>query len=216
MKMILALLILGAGVLAGSAHAQKFVAYVPTERDFRVLFPAPPVRSTTSDGSIAFKSRFEADDSSVEYAVYRLPSSVTTVIDAEHTLRQRLLARLGEDTSIQTIRDDTDSMTRDGHVFTYRRNTSIHRLVGGPGRYYELEVAMGSSRYHGARTARDFFSSFQGTGLSLPSLGITIGQTVEAWCKDRTDVFSRAFCEYSVCLQPGYEMYPHCTNLFRR
>jgi hypothetical protein len=210
------LLLLAASLLAAPAFAQNWVAYVPAERDFRVLFPSQPTRSTAGDGSVVYRARFESGDHMIDYAVYRLPATVQRVSDEGQELRLRLQARLGDDVAVRSVREEDAGPAWERHVFRHRNATSVHRLVGAPGRYYELEVSMPGRGFVAVQTARDFFNSFQASGLRLPSLALEIGQRIETWCQSRTDPFTRAFCEYSVCLQPGFEQNPRCTSLFRR
>lgn len=207
-----------AGMVAGSVHAQNWVVFVPAERDFRVLFPGPPVRSTEADGSIAFKAQVERNEYDVNYVVYRLPSGIRPIGDARSVIEQRLRARVDEERGLRYVNEQDDDPGWDRHVFRHGpRAISVHRLVEHRGRYYELQVAMprGSPQL-AIHTARDFFNSFQITGVTLPAFGVAAGQRLEAWCQNRTDGFSSAFCRYSVCLQSGYEKYPHCTALLGR
>jgi hypothetical protein len=217
MKLLAALLLLGAGLFAGAGYAQNWVVFAPPEGDFRVIFPAPPGQTTGADGSVVFKATFENEENSVDYLVHRLPPGVPRIDDARAELQRRLQARVGEDIGVRYVHEEDSSPDWERYVFRYRRAVSIHRLVGTPGRYYELQVLMPRGRVGVAmHSARDFFNSFQATGLSLPGLGVAVAQRLEAWCQTRTDPFTRAFCEYSVCLQPGSEKYPHCASLLRR
>ncbi len=215
MRALSLLFLLIAATFADSSYAQNWTAYDPDERDFRVLFPAPPERSTGADGSIAFKSAYHNAEDTVAYNVYRLPRAVQRVDDARNEIRRRLEARIGDDVTSVPEQDDGPGWER--HVFRFLGSVSVHRLVGHAGRYYELEVVMPRGSAGTAMgTARDFFNSFQVTGAPLSSIGIAVGQRIEAWCQGRTDPFTRALCVYSVCIQPGYEKYPQCTALFRR
>jgi hypothetical protein len=210
----LALVVFIAGLAAEYGHAQNWVAFVPPERDFRVLFPAPPVRSTAADGSIVFKSTFENDDNSVDYVVHRLPPSARQISDAQNEIRRRVETRARDDDQVQLIQDSDYGPDWGRHIFRHRRTISIHRLAGNPGRYYELEVILPRGRAEAAiHTARDFIDSFQITGVSIPASGIPLEQRLASWCKNRSDSFSRTFCEYSVCIQPDYEKHPHCKAL---
>jgi hypothetical protein len=203
-------------LLSGTAQAQNWIVFVPAERDFRVLLPAVPSRSTAGDGSTVFTARMERNEYDVRYSVYRLPPGAHLVGDPRADLQQRLRARArDEEKGIRyVVRDDDPDTAWDRHVFRHgARGISVHRLVGHGGRYYELEVSMprGSPEL-ALHTARDFFNSFQARGFALPSL-TTMVQRIDAWCQSRTDPFSRAFCQYSVCLQPGYEKHAHCSAL---
>ena len=199
-----------AALLAGTAQAQNWVAFVPPEGDFRVLFPGSPTRNTEVDGSVAFKSMFDE----VEYIVYRMPPGAPQIPDAQGELQRRIALRVGDDVHVRSVQDDNDDGEWQRYVFEVRRDISVHRLVQHGGRYYELQVRAGRDKRMLARhTARDFFNSFQLHGISLAAIGGTLVQRVEAWCQNRTNAFARAFCEYSVCLQPGYEKYPRCAAL---
>ncbi|HEX6003852.1 MAG TPA: hypothetical protein VFZ14_07645 [Burkholderiales bacterium] len=215
MKTILLALLWAAGWMAWSTgHAQNWVAFTPPERDFRALFPELPSQSTAPDGSTVFAAAVSRNEFDVRYAVYRLPSGARLVGDPRSDLQQRLQARArDEERGVRYVQDDGAEPGWERYVFRQGKVVSVHRLVGRVGRYYELEVSLprGSPEL-AVRTARDFFNSFQATGIALPSIA-TITQQLDTWCKDRKDAFSQAFCRYSVCLQPGYEKYPHCAAL---
>ena len=199
---------------AAFAEAQSWIAFTPAERDFRVLFPEPPSQSTAADGSTVFMATVARNEFDVKYAVYRLAPGIRLSGDPRADLQQRLEARgRNEERGISYVQDDGGEPGWERYVFREGRAISVHRLVGRVGRYYELEVSMprGSPEL-AIHTARDFFNSFQATGVGLPSLATAV-QQIDAWCKDRKDSFSQGFCRYSVCLQPGYEKYPHCTAL---
>ena len=201
-------------VATGSAHAQNWTAFSPPERDFRVLFPEPPSRSTARDGSTVFTAQVARTEYDVKYAVYRLPPGARLIGNARTDIQQRLQARArDEERGVSYVREDGGESGWERYVFRQGRAISVHRLVGQAGRYYELEVSMprGSSEL-AINTARDFFNSFQPVGIGLPPV-TSVVQQIETWCKGRTDAFSQAFCRYSVCLQPGYEKYPHCATL---
>ena len=210
MRLLAALLAALVGMLAGTSHAQNWILFIPAERDFRVLFPNPPTRSTDSDGSTVFRSRIEA----FEYAVYRLPPGTAPIANARAEIARRLSERLGDDAQVRHVRDDDEDGVWQREVFEVRPGISVHRLVEYGGRYYELQVLTPREHRGMARnTARDFFNSFQLSGVPPHAIGVTLVQRLEAWCQTRTNPFARAFCEYSVCLQPGSEKYPHCARL---
>lgn len=217
MRTLSALLTLVFGLVPGYGYAQTWVAFVPPERDFRVLFPAQPVRSTAADGSVVFRATFENDENSVDYVVHRLPPGARQISDPQGEIRRRLEARVHDDAGVQLIQDSDYGPDWGRHIFRHRRAISIHRIAGSPGRYYELEVILPRGRAEIAmHTARDFFESFQITGFSVPAAGIALEQRLADWCQKRTDPFTRAFCEYSVCLQPDYEKHPRCKALLWR
>ena len=207
-----AMLLFLAGTVTGAAQAQNWTAYIPAERDFRVLFPSPPTRSTEADGSTAFRALFEHEEGSLSYAVYRLPRVTRRAGNPQAEIARHIQARRPNE-DVEYLRDRDGTPDWDRHVFRHGRVLSVHRLVEHQGRFYELELTMprGVSR-KAMNTARDFFNSFQLTGIGLPTM-TTVAQQLETWCKDRGDAFSQAFCRYSVCLQPGYEKYPHCGAL---
>jgi hypothetical protein len=201
-------------VLSGAAPAQNWIVFIPAERDFRVLLPEVPSQSTAVDGSTVFTAQMERNDNYVRYSVYRLPPGAQLVGDARVDLQQRLQARVhDEERGVRYVNDEIADGNWERYIFRYGKAISVHRLVGHGGRYYELEVSMprGSPEL-AVHTARDFFNSFHARGLALPPLART-AQRIDAWCQSRTDPFSRAFCQYSVCLQPGQEKYPHCSAL---
>jgi hypothetical protein len=201
-------------LLAAPVHAQNWIVFVPAERDFRVLLPEPPSRLSLPDGSTRFTSRVERNDYDVSYSVYRLPPGTPLTGDVRGDIQGRIQARSrDEERAARYIADEDPDRSWERYIFRQGKSISVHRLVGHGGRYFELEVSMprGSADL-AVHTARDFFNSFQVTGMSLPVL-TTIVQRIDTWCKDRTDPFSQTFCRYSVCLQPGSEKYPHCATL---
>lgn len=200
-------------LLTGPAIAQNWVVFVPAERDFRALFPELPSRATLPDGSTVFTARMERNDYDILFAVYRLPHGRRLQGDARSQIQQRLQARVrDEERGVRYVADEDPDPSWERHVFRHGKAISVHRLVGHGGRYFELEVRLprGSPEL-AVHTARDFFNSFQVTGAGLTLT--TLVQRVDAWCQGRTDPFSRAFCQYSVCLQPGYEKHSHCSAL---
>lgn len=217
MRKFAGLLLFFAGTMAGSGYAQNWIVFVPAERDFRVLFPSPPDRFTAGDGSIAFKTSVEHDGYNANYVVYRLPANVRYIDDARAEIQKRIVERVGDDRGVRYANEDDGDSGWERHVFRYGPIVSIHRLVGHRGRYYELEVSGPRGVAPLAmNTARDFFNSFHMSGVTLPGLGIAVGQRLEAWCQNRTDPFSHAFCRYSVCLREDHGQYPHCAALYRR
>lgn len=217
-KVLLAWVVLITGLASPPGHAQQWVAYVPPERDFRVLFPAPPVVSTAADGSVVFKSTFENDDNSVEYVVHRLPPGVRQIGNPQSEIQRRLESRVHDDNQVRLIQNSDYGPDWGRHIFLHSRTTSVHRLAGRPGRYYELEVRLPRGRPDVAmHTARDFIDSFQISGIAIPGNRsgtlVSLEQRLSGWCKGRSDAFSRSFCEYSVCLQPEYENQPRCKAL---
>jgi hypothetical protein len=191
MKVLFMLMLFAAGL--PTAQAQNWIVFIPAERDFRVLLPEPPTRATAPDGSTVFRAHIERNDYDIAFSVYRLPAGVRPLGDARAEIQQRLQARTrNEERGVRYVPDEDPDKAWERHVFRQGKAISVHRLVG-----------------HGGR---DFFNSFQVTGAGLPSLG-TLVQRIDTWCQSRTDAFSRAFCQYSVCLQPGYEKHAHCSAL---
>jgi hypothetical protein len=215
MKISISLVFFAAAVLTQPVLAQKWVVYSPPEGDFRVLFPASPVQSPESDGSVAFRAQQEIEADRIVYAVYRLPASVQRTGNEELDIQKVLLARLGEPPG--RVRAEEVPADFQGHLFEYRRSLSVSRIAGAAGRYYHLEVLMPRKRAHqGMQTARDFFASFQTGGAGVPGITTGFTQQIDTWCQNRTDVFTRTFCEYSVCLQAGFAQNPKCTALLQR
>jgi hypothetical protein len=210
-RFILPILLL---VLSGAAQAQSWIVFVPAERDFRVLLPEPPSRNYLADGSHVFTSRVDREEYDITFSVYRLPARISEPVNARAVIEKRVRARRDEERrAVVYVRDEEDDGPWERYLFRQGGLISVHRLAGHAGRYYELEVLVPrGSPAMAVRTARDFFNSFQVTGAGLPPAG-TIVQRIETWCQGRKDSFSHAFCQYSVCLQPGYEKYPHCSVL---
>jgi hypothetical protein len=216
MKKFLALLLLLAGTLPGGVLGQNWTVFVPPERDFRALFPELPVRSTERDGSVAFKATVRDNDDDVYYTVYRLLPGFRPSSDARFEIQKRLQARVSDDEQgVQYDAEQNEDPGWDRYVFRHGASVSVNRLVENRGNYYELEVATRRPLTGLAiRTARDFFNSFQVTGFAVPTIA-AVGGRLDAWCENRTDAFSLAFCKYSVCLQSEHERDPHCTALLR-
>jgi hypothetical protein len=216
MKISASLVLCAAALLAQPAFAQKWVVYSPPERDFRVLFPSEPVQSAESDGAVAFRAQQEIEEDRIVYVVFRLPASVQRTGDEALDIQKLLLGRLGGDPP-RRMRDEEAPADFQGHLFEYRRSLSVNRIVGAAGRYYHLEVLMPRKRApQGMQTARDFFASFQAGGVGVPGIMAGFTQQIDAWCQNRKDVFTRTFCEYSVCLQPGFAQNPKCAGLLKR
>jgi hypothetical protein len=206
-----------AALLGAPAAAQNWVVYTPQERDFRVLFPSQPARLPGNDGTVAFRAQAESGDRTLQYTVYRLPTSLRRVGDEAQDIEKLLQARLGDSVPVRRVREEEPANDWQRYVFEYSRSISVNRLVGSGGRYYQLEVLIpGRTGSAGIQTARDFFASFQASGISIPGLVSGLSQGFDSWCQGRTDPFTRAFCEYSVCLQAAFEQDPRCAALFKR
>jgi hypothetical protein len=217
MKISASLVLFAAALLTQPAFAQKWVVYSPPERDFRVLFPSDPVQAKAGDGAISFRALYDdAGAGNIEYVVHRLPAGVQLTGQEEQDIQRLLEARLGD---VRVGRPPQQELDADWprHVFEYRRSLSVNRVVTAGGRNYHLEVVMPRNRVQqGMQTARDFLTSFQAGGVSVPGALTGFTQKIETWCQGRTDVFTRTFCEYSTCLQPGFQQNPKCAGLLRR
>lgn len=194
------------------AYAQNWTVYVPPERDFRVLFPEPPQRSDEGSGVVAFRAR--ADE--IEYTVFRHRGSWGPSEDPAGLVEARLRRALPEDTGVRRMREH-EELTPGQYVFSIRKRFSIHRMVRSPFGFYELSVrAVEGRRRVAEQTAQDFFDTFQASGSGIFAAISSIGAAVDQFCKDRTDVFSRTFCELRKCFYSGYEKQPICTTIFGR
>lgn len=192
--------------------AQQWTVYSPPERDFRAVFPAPPSRVDAANGATAFTASAEG----IEFTVYRRDPRREPLENVVGGMQRRLQA----DSEEQQVRragaddfDDKDALQAE-HVFRTGNRWSVHRIVVSQGRYYELMMRTSRENFGDARhVARDFFGSFQaGAGALFPG-GAIAGIAPDAACKGRSNVFSRTFCEYRTCFQPGYEKHPYCTKL---
>ncbi|MBI3045324.1 MAG: hypothetical protein HYY78_21120 [Betaproteobacteria bacterium] len=195
------------------AAAQKWTVYTPAERDFQVLFPQPPTRAAEAEGAVAFKARAE----DIEYVVYRRDPRQDPAGDGARAIERRLLREHGDDRAVRRMGEDDGYPETEEHVFRITNTMSIHRLFVARDRYYELVVRSYLENFPEARnTARDFFGSFRAAGIGLAPATATPGVAPDVLCKDRSNAFSRTFCEYRTCLQPGYFSHPYCKQLFGR
>jgi hypothetical protein len=171
MKISASLVLFAAALLGHPALAQNFVVYSPPERDFRVLFPSNPVQAPERDGAVAFRAQQDAGEGAIEYVVRRLPATVQRTGSEEHDIQKLLVARLEGDGRVGRMRDEDLAAEWPRHVFEYRRSISVNRLVTAGSRSYHLEVLMPRNLMHrGMQTARDFFASFQASGVTVPGL----------------------------------------------
>lgn len=199
--------------IATGAAAQEWTVYAPAERDFQVLFPQPPSRATEAAGAVAFKARAE----DIEYAVYRRDPRQEPIDDGARAIEQRLRREQDNERPVRRLGEDDGYFAADEPVFRIANMMSVHRLFVAPDRYYELVVRASREKFPEARnTARDFFGSFQAAGIGSVPLAGAPGVAPQELCKDRSNAFSRAFCEYRTCLQPGYFNHDYCKRLFGR
>jgi hypothetical protein len=201
------MLILVAGLttlFSGLASAQSWTLYVPPERDFRVLLPAPPTRLDASSGSVEFR----ADGGQQQYSVFRHDPRR---LPAGASVRDDIIQRItNNDQSARSYGDG--ELAPNEFIFRVGGIWTMHRAIVEPGRYYELVVKAAVDERVSEPEARDFFNSFQTGNISVPSL---------AWknlpgpdsCQARSSSFSRRFCEYLTCLSPTYQDHPVCKGL---
>jgi len=203
---------LAAGCVATVAVAQEWTVYTPPERDFRVVFPQPPTRTTDADGATVFRAA--GDD--MEYFVYRRDPTRQPLGNTGADIRRRLAGDADDDPVVQRIGEEDDDPATALHVFRRGGKISVHRIVAAPGRYYELVVRAPRGQLGDARrAARDFYGTFQAQDAGVAA-GAAPGLAPDVLCKERTNVFSRVYCEYRACFQPGYENHPYCSTLIRR
>lgn len=193
---------------AGAALAQTFVVYAPPEGDFRALFPAPPVRTATPDGAVAYSAVAEE----TTFTVYRRDPRVQPIGNPATDIQQRLRGG-NEELRIQRRRDRDGDANPDVHEFVVRGQISIHRLFVAEGRYYEAVVRAPRDQIGRTRqVARDFFGSFR-IGSVIATPGALASVTPDVICKGRSNAFSRAYCEYSTCLRSQHRGQPYCQKL---
>jgi len=195
---------------ATGALGQGWVVYAPPERDFSVLFPAPPARTAEAEGAVAFSAVAE----NITFIVYRRDPRLQPIGNPVSDIQRRLRGD-NDDLRVQRIGNDEGDASRDEPVFLTRGMVTIHRVFVAEGRYYELVVRVHRDDFARTRPiARDFFGSFQiGSVVAAPGTSATVSPDV--LCKDRSNAFSRAFCEYSTCLQSQHRAQPYCQQLLR-
>jgi len=216
MKRWMVCLIVLMGLVNNGAIAQKWTAYTPPERDFRVVFPDPPVE-TQEGGSTLYKSGDE-----IEFRVYRHKGYLAPDADIPALLEQRLRSAFGDDRDVVPIRNDDEIPAVPGqYVFRIGGGTgfySMHRITRGTGYYYEVMVlSRAPDRFRAAQYAQDFFGTFRGgSGLLLPGIG-TLAGVVDQVCATRTDQLSRTFCELRACFGGNtHDPQSLCARLFGR
>ena len=193
----------------GGALAQTWVVYTPPEADFRVLFPATPVRTATADGAVAYSAAAE----NITFTVFRRDPRVQPIGNPASDIQRRLRGD-NDDMVIRRLGGKDGDARPDEYVFL-ARGVSIHRLFIAEGRYYEAVVRAPRDEIGRTRAiARDFFGSFQ-LGSAPIVAGAPAAVTPDVICKARSNAFSRSFCEYSTCLKSQHRAQPFCQNLLR-
>ena len=203
---------LGIGLMLGwatGALGQNWVVYASPEGDFRVLFPAPPVRTAEPQGAVAFKATF----SDKVFIVYRRDPAKEPLGNPARDIEERLRGG-NEEKRVQRLTKKDEDGPRE-YVFGSRGIASIHRVFPAEGRYYELVVEVPREELGRTRLpARDFFGSFQ-LGSSPVAAGALAAVSPDVLCKERSNAFSRGFCEYSTCLKSQHRGQPYCQKLLR-
>ena len=195
---------------ATGALGQGWVVYAPPEKDFSVLFPAPPARTAEAEGAVAFSTAAE----NITFIVYRRDPRRQPIGNAANDILQRLR---GVDNEKRVARrgNEDEEASADEHIFITRGVFSIHRLFVAEGRYYEVVVRSPKEDFPTARrVARDFFGSFRMTGVAAGA-DAAAGVAPDVLCKERSNAFSRTFCEYSTCLRSQYRAQPYCQKLLQ-
>ncbi len=193
------------------ATAQSWTLFTPPEQDFRVVFPRAPARTDEAGGAVAFTAKAEG----MEYVVYRRDPKRQPIGNAGNDIRQRLQRDADDERPVQRIGEEGDGPAGAEHAFRLGSRLSIHRVFVAPARYYELVVRAPRDELSDARRAgRDFYGTFQlldAGALAAPAAAP--GLAPDVMCQGRSNAFSRKFCEYRTCFQPGYEKHPYCAKL---
>ncbi len=205
-----------AGWLCAGVFAQNWTAYTPPERDFQVLFPETPTYLTKADGSVEYMAGEE-----INYIVYRHKTRLAPNADVAQVIRQRLVNVYGDDRPLAQIHsDDRMRFFPDQYVFRIGGSGgiyTIHKVFASGDRFYELVVrSRGGGRATASMTASDFFATFKPTGFASTLTASPLNLTLDQLCKDRTDSFSRAFCEFRACFDSTFEKLPACVRLLGR
>lgn len=200
------------GVIAAGfstfASAQQWFAYVPPERDFRVLMPSAPARSITREGSVEYK----AEANRLEYLVYRHdPRRLADV----QSVREDIIKRITRgDETIRGIGENEGDLAPTEFIFKAGGAYTMHRVFTEGGVYYEL-VVKSTDEDSGVnrQLARDYFSSFNvARGASFASfMAIPAPET----CATRSHSIARTICQYVSCMQPANAAHPVCVGLPR-
>ena len=203
---------MGIGLLfcfTAAASGQTWTLYVPPEGDFRVLFPAPPARTETADGAVAYSAAAE----NITFTVFRRDPRLQPIGNPASDIQRRLRGD-NDDMVIRRLGGKDGDARPDEYVFL-ARGVSIHRLFIVEGRYYEAVVRAPRDEIGRTRTiARDFFGSFQ-IGSAPVAAGALAAVTPDVLCQKRSNAFSRSFCEYSTCLKSQHRGQPYCQKLLQ-
>lgn len=205
-----------AGWFCGGALAQNWIAYKPPERDFQVLFPEQPTSTTKADGAVEYIAGEE-----ISYIVYRHKTALPPNTDVAQVIRHRLVNVYGDDRPLAQLQDDDQIRSVPGQ-YVFRIGGSggiytIHKVFASGSRFYELVVrSRGGGRASASMTTGDFFATFKPAGFAAAVNTGLLNLTLDQLCKDRTDSFSRAFCEFRACFDSTFEKPPYCAGLLRR
>lgn len=195
---------------ATGALGQSWVVYAPPERDFSALFPAPPARTAEAEGAVAFSVTAE----NITFVVYRRDPRLQPIDNPAIDIQRRLRGD-NDDIRLRRLDNEEGDASGDEHMFMIRGIYSIHRLFMAEGRYYEVVVRSPREEFPTARrVARDFFGSFRMAGVGT-GVDAATGVAPDVLCRDRSNAFSRAFCEYSTCLQSRHRGQPYCQKLLQ-
>lgn len=193
-----------ATLFSGVSAAQTMTLYVPPERDFRVLLPAPPQRQDAPLGSVEYR----AEAGHLQYSVFRHDPRRLSGANPENDIIARIA---GNDQSARRYGQDEGDLVANEFIFRVGGEWTMHKVIVESGRYYELVVKSPADDGIDNRSARDFFASFQmGTATGFPLAANLPGPDS---CQSRSNTFSRRFCEYMACLAPGTASHPVCQGL---
>lgn len=192
-----------AALFSGASAAQTMTLYVPPERDFRVLLPAPPQRVDAPLGSLEYR----AEGESRQYSVFRHDTRRLSGTNPQNDIIARIT---GDDQSARRYGHEGD-LNSDEFIFRVGGVWTMHKVIVESGRYYELVVKSAADDGVDRNGARDFFASFQmGTATGFPAAVNLPGPDS---CQSRSNAFSRRFCEYMACLAAGTASHPVCQKL---
>jgi len=195
-----------ATMFTGVSAAQTMTLYVPPERDFRVLLPAPPQRLDAPQGSVEYRA--EAGPGQRQYSVFRHDPRRLSSADVQNDIITRIAS---DDQSARRYGQDEGDLVANEFIFRVGGDWTIHKVFVESGRYYELVIKSYADDGVDMAGARDFFASFQmGTASGFPVAANLPGPDS---CQSRSNAFSRRFCEYMACLAPGTASHPVCQKL---
>ena len=196
------------GATTGLCHAQTWTHFGPPERDFRVIMPVAPSRTTSPDGKC---SSYTASADNRLLAVTRCPLDPA---QSDTNRRNAVIDRLGDGERSVNDRSDELGLAPGDLLFRVAGQFSAHRFVIQGNLVYELVVQVPEEDGPPRQLASDFFASFQsGRGLSaLPALAARLAPES---CTSRGNAFAKRFCEYLTCLVPANQAHPVCAALPR-